>query len=106
LERVQTEDDITPSGQCPRCRALTFVYPSRWIARPRYAAYVGNANGQSITLHETYTEALGEVEDALLLDTTDAYGDDLDDESLEARIEDHCNDRADDWHIETLEEEG
>lgn len=71
----------------------------------RWAAFLGTANGQEITLHETEREALEHVAESLGIQFNDP--DDpqqvRDDDELRDAIEDHCNDGADDWHIQELE---
>ena len=70
--------------------------PTQW------AAFVGTANGQSITLHPTRRAALEEVYTTLLGATEDPehpYGEDAE---LEEAIEEHCLSGADDWYVQEV----
>ena len=65
-ERVQCSgDDITPSGECPECGALTYVHPrlSRWLQRASIADVIGRA----ISVCEEDGEGAGRDEHAELI---------------------------------------
>lgn len=78
---------------------------TRTDAPKMWAAYVGMAQGQGITLHGSRLDALLSIADALELLTPDedAGRVDVTEKDLGRRIEQHCLPTADDWYVQEVE---